>query len=170
MLIDVTPHRTLNTSKGVVKCPQLKGDTEETILDELSSQKVTSVKRISITKSSETIQTNTLILTFSTSTVPKVIQFGYLNVKVNVYVPNPLRCFLCQRFGHHEQKCQSKAPVCGKCAGVHRTESCPGLSENNPQKCAGCGGDHPAYAKTCPKWQTEKEILRVKYTTIITFQ
>ena len=28
-----------------------------------------------------------------------------MQVKVDVYIPNPLRCYNCQVFGHHENKC-----------------------------------------------------------------
>ena len=37
-----------------------------------------------------------------------------MQVKVDVYIPNPLRCYSCQVFGHHENKC-GRHPVCCNC-------------------------------------------------------
>ena len=77
-----------------------------------------------------------------------------------MYIPNPLRCFECQRFGHHEDRCTA-APVCAKCGkegfcGV-RSENCKG-----PINCVNCGKDHPAYSNKCEVWLKEKEIMKLK--------
>ena len=36
-------------------------------------------------------------------------------------------------------------------------------------RCMNCDGAHQAYSKSCPMWQTEKEVLRVKHTQNISF-
>ena len=105
--VKVTPHQSLNSSKGVIRCPDLSGLDEEEILTELTPQEVSNVRRISFSKDGKRIPTNTLVLTFSTPHLPKTIKVGYLVVRVNVYIPNPLRCYNCQKFGHHENRCQS---------------------------------------------------------------
>ena len=38
-----------------------------------------------------------------------------------------------------------------------------------PAKCFNCKEDHPANSKQCQAWNTEKEILKVKYTRNISF-
>jgi len=48
--------------------------------------------------------TYTFIVTFRTSSIPKHIKIGYLHVPVELYIPNPLRCFSCQKFGHSKKK------------------------------------------------------------------
>ena len=35
-----------------------------------------------------------------------VITVGYLKVKVALFVPNPMRCFNCNTFGHTSQRCK----------------------------------------------------------------
>ena len=40
-----------------------------------------------------------------------------ISVNVEVYVPNPLRCYNCQFFGHHESRCTRKK-VCANCGEV----------------------------------------------------
>ena len=61
---------------------------------------------------------NTLFFTFCNANLPKDIRKGYLRVKVDPYVPNPLHCFKCQKYGHGAQRCSSAA-VCPKCALEH---------------------------------------------------
>ncbi|GFX07142.1 hypothetical protein TNCV_4268941 [Trichonephila clavipes] len=39
-----------------------------------------------------------MILTFNNPNLPATVKAGYLNCKIRPYVPNPLRCFKCQRF------------------------------------------------------------------------
>ena len=165
--IKAFPHPSLNSSKGVIRCPDLSGVPEEEILRELTPQEVSGVRRISFPKDNKRIPTNTIVLTFSTPNLPKTIKVGYLIVKVQVYVPNPLRCFKCQRFGHHESRCTSDIERCKKCgvdADFHSEFNCP-----NELKCVNCGGPHEVTSKSCPAWIKEKEILKVKYTKNIPF-
>ena len=61
----------------------------------------------------ETINTNTYILNFDTSKLPHEIKVGYIKIKVETYIPNTLRCFNCQRFGHRQERC-TRPPVCGR--------------------------------------------------------
>lgn len=43
--------------------------------------------------------TNTYILNFNTPKPPTEIKIGYMIEKVEVYIPNPLRCHNCQKLG-----------------------------------------------------------------------
>ena len=86
--------------------------------------------------------------------------------KVEQFVPNPLRCYRCQKYGHHEDSCRGRK-VCGKCG-----QRDPGHHMNEcefPYKCTNCGGDHPVYARSCHIWRREKEILAVKYKNNIPY-
>ena len=71
---------------------------------------------MTVKKDTEKIPTSTLFLTFSTRDLPKEITVGYLEVKVALFVPNPMRCFNCNKFGHMSQRCKvaAKCPGCGK--------------------------------------------------------
>ncbi|GFS53294.1 RNA-directed DNA polymerase from mobile element jockey [Trichonephila clavipes] len=44
-------------------------------------------------------------------------QKSYLRCSVRPYIPNPLRCFQCQRFGHSKPTCRGK-PTCARCGAV----------------------------------------------------
>ena len=62
---------------------------------------VTDVRRITVRRDGETKLTNTYVLTFNSPNRPTVVIIGFIQVKVDVYIPNPLRCYHCQVFGHH---------------------------------------------------------------------
>ena len=116
---------------------------------------VLNVRRIIIKRDGDTIKTGTYILTFSRPTPPRKLRVGYLSVEVDLFIPNPLHCFQCQKFGHGRDSCKGKA-ICFRC-GQDGHDNC-----QNPAKCINCKGDHPATSKDCPVWKKEKEVQRVK--------
>ena len=87
-------------------------------------------------------------------------------MNVEVYIPNPRRCYNCQVFGHHEDNCLKK-PVCGNCGGEKHCSDVRNCNET--AKCANCNGNHPVSSCDCPSWKKEKEILTIKYKRSITF-
>ena len=94
------PHEKLNTSKGVIRSRELVLATEEEMLVALGKQGVTNIRRISIRKGEEGIQTNTYILTFNQPHTPKEVMIGYCLERVEQYIPAALKCFKCQKYGH----------------------------------------------------------------------
>ncbi|GFU66286.1 uncharacterized protein TNCV_464661 [Trichonephila clavipes] len=50
-------------------------------------------------------------------TLPQTIKAGYLNCKIRPYIPNHLRCFKCQKFGHSQTACGGQL-TCSRCASV----------------------------------------------------
>ena len=126
----------------------------------------------SVTRDGVKRETNTIILNFQTAIIPKVLKVGYLKVPVDLSIPNPLQCYSCFKFGHHESRYSSNAnsKFCRRCG--------EGLSDH-PSPCANdcqkkckrvsCGGEHMATSRTCPVWQRE-EIVSVKYREGLPFQ
>ena len=155
--VKVSPHRTLNSSKFVIKCEELDKMEEDEIKKELQPQGIIAVKRISIRYS-------LYVLTIKGQTVPKRINIGYLKKETRPYIPNPQRCFQCQKFGHTTNSCKGKA-VCAGCGEEgHNLDDC-----KNEPKCVNCQGDHVAISRDCPKWKIEKDIVTLKYTEKISF-
>ena len=97
--IKVSPHRSLNSCKGVVRSFDLAKMDKDELLAGLATQNVVDVWNISVTRNGEKQRTNTLIVTFAQATPPKEINAGYLKIPVQQYYPSPLRCFKCQKFG-----------------------------------------------------------------------
>ena len=61
--VRVSIHKTLNSSRGVIRCRDLADMTEVEILDELKDQGVVGVNRVTLKKEGKVIPTNTLFLT-----------------------------------------------------------------------------------------------------------
>ena len=158
--VDAEPHRSLNTSKGVIRDfhQDLRDTTDDQIKQELSSQGVEKVSRFILKKDGKEIKTNTLFLTFDTHKPPEKLKIGYYITNVQPYIPNPLRCFQCQKFGHSKKFCKNEI-ACWKCGKVgHDGGDC----KSETVCCLNCNGDHFASSKSCPIWQQEKDIQRVK--------
>ncbi|GFU50694.1 uncharacterized protein TNCV_240821 [Trichonephila clavipes] len=129
--VNVSPHKTLNLCRGVISEPDLLSAPESEILEGFSDQGV--------------IQ------------LPTTVKAGYLNCKIRAYIPNPLRCFKCQRFGHSQIACSGQL-TCSRCASVgHSSADC-----SLEQKCVNCSQPHSSDSKQSPKWKAEKEIQAIK--------
>ena len=163
--VEVRAHPFLNSSKGIIKSRDLELCTEEEIAEELKDQGVTSVYRIKIRKDKKIIETSTLILTFNKPEIPKEIKAGFLNIKVEIYIPNPMRCNNCQKFGHLKKHCK-KNEICPRCGEEgHTLETC-----TETAKCINCKGNHLSFSKSCPRWLEEKEIQKIKTLKKINYQ
>ena len=161
--VRVSPHRSKNSCRGVIWCRELRGMTDEEIQEELKTHNVTYVKRILLER--RTKQSDMLILTFGNTTLPKSIKIGYMSVVVRQYIPNPLRCFKCQRFGHGTNSCRG-TEICAKCGkGDHSDNLC---IEQKPS-CINCKGEHSASDRNCPKYLEQKSILRIKFSEGVSF-
>ena len=162
--ISPSPHRSLNSSKGVIRCPDLRDMTSDEILTELKPQGVSEVRRLTLTRPDGPLLTNTYFLTFNSPNPPSHIQAGYLQISVSPYIPNPLRCYKCQRYGHGKNFCRSHER-CANCGDQNHT-----LTDCKVNSCCIiCTGPHPASSKDCPQWKKEKEIIKIKFTQKITY-
>lgn len=164
LAVTVSPHRSLNSCKGIVRSYDLAHTEEAESVSELSSQGVTAVRPIFVTRDGQKKRTNTCIVTFGSPTIPTTLKIGYLKVTVDKFYPSPLRCFSCQRFGHHRAACKHAA-VCALCSLPHHGQSpCEG-----PKLCANCKGEHAAFDKTCPRWQLETAIVKARIDGNLSF-
>jgi hypothetical protein len=158
----ISPHNTLNSSKGVIRCQSLQHMNDEEILEGLAEQGITGIRRITSTRNGIQVPTRLIILTFDTPKPPQSIKVGYEVVEVEQYIPNPLRCTRCQRYGHHHTRCDSRKPItCSVCGDKDHTSTPESPCKATP-KCANCAGPHPAYSRECPYYVKEKQILRIK--------
>ena len=127
--------------------------TEEEIASALGKQGVTDIRRISIRKGKEQIQTNTYILTFNLPHTSKEVKISYCLERVEQYIPVSLRCFKCQKYGHHKKACRGRQ-TCAKCGEKdldYMEEDC--LKEI---RCANCRQDHLVYTRSCDVYKKLK--------------
>ena len=135
-------------------------------MEELKPQGVVGCTNITIRSDTGDLRkTSTFILTFHSATPPKYIYVAdYIRVPIAPYIPNPLRCFSFQKFGHGHKNCKGNK-VCARCAMPdHDSDHC-----TNQPKCADCKGEHPAYSKECPSWLRERKVQQVKAENGVSF-
>lgn len=164
--IEITEHHTLNKSRGTIFCPDLKMHTDEEIVSELKHEHVTEVKRIKRrNKKGELEDSGAFILTFNLGNLPTSIDAGIHCCRVQQYIPPPLRCMNCLKFGHKKTACKGNQ-ICASCANLYhdRSQCQQGL------RCVVCRGDHHALSRNCPVYKDEFEIQRMKVTEKITYR
>ena len=89
--ITVSAHRTKNSTRGIVFCPDLEGIDDEEIADGLSHFGVTQARRIMSRKDGGLVPTHNVVLTFDGLDLPREVTLGYVVVKVRqLWTPNGL--------------------------------------------------------------------------------
>ena len=156
--IKVSPHTTKNSCRGVVSCRDLRDVPEDEILAGLTDQGVTEVKKMFRRGNNESTDSGTFLLVFAGTTLPEKVHVGWMAIRVRPFVPNPTRCFRCQAFGHIAGSCRG-TERCGRCSEEgHSSAAC----EAAKPKCAGCGNEHEAWSRSCPKLTEAKQAQKKK--------
>ncbi|XP_055936826.1 uncharacterized protein LOC129966428 [Argiope bruennichi] len=162
--VTISPHTSLNTSQGVITCGEIFNLPLDYIQEELKPQGVIKVRRITIRREGQILETKHHILTFKSPKLPDFIYAGYIKLPVRPYIPNPLRCFKCQRFGHSKANCRGTV-TCARCSEKgHESQQC-----SAPEKCVNCKGEHTSFSRLCPRWKLEKQITTTKIKEEISY-
>lgn len=164
--VSVYEHPRLNTSRGVVSCFDFTFMTDDEILEGLQDQHVVAIKRFTrrIPNCTKPVNTASAILTFNMPHLPEKVHLAFQTSNVRPFIPAPLRCYKCQKYGHGSFTCR-QSEACGKCAQPSHGEAavCP-----NAPSCANCNESHPAWSRSCPVYVKEAEIQRIKTVEKIT--
>lgn len=155
-IVEVIPHNTLNTCKGVIFCRDLLNCTIEEITEELQDQGVVDVRRLKTKRNGTLVETANHVLTFKRPNLPKEIKAAFHLLNVRPYIPQPTRCFNCQKIGHPASRC-ARIRTC-PCGLVHDDS----VSCRDPKKCVNCGGEHSAAYLNCPRMKEEAAIQKIK--------
>jgi len=153
----------IHSCKGTIVSRESCKCTNEGLKDWLAEFRVVIVFRIKL--KSEPLEL--LILTFRGQSLPNSVPVGFEWCRVRPYIPNPKRCFKCQKYGHIIKNCRSEER-CSWCGQTGHTHTKDDPCKNQP-KCTNCDQRHAAYDKTCPKWIIEKEVQRLKVVKNIDF-
>lgn len=96
-------------------------------MDDLKSKikggNVISVVRMKATKEGLKVDSESVLIHFEEGNLPRKVFLGFISYPVRAYVPKPLRCFNCQRFGHLAKNCKEKRR-CARCGGDHEYGKC----------------------------------------------
>ena len=92
-----------------------------------------------------------------------LIKLDYVKYNVRKFVPRPLICFSCGKYGHGSKACKEKEK-CLRCGSDRHSGGCDA-------KCLHCGtSDHSCTDKKCPKWTEESEICKIKAERDVSYQ
>lgn len=100
--------------------------------------------------------TGSVVLFFDAESLPERVSLGFQSFKVNTFIPRPIRCFKCQRYGHVASTCRGSRR-CPKCGEDHDFTDC-----TNEVSCCLCGGKHSAAFRGCKMYQDAFEIIKIK--------
>ena len=150
-------HGTLNFTKGVIYHPELQYSNKEEVKQELADQGVVEATPLG--------RRGAYLLKFKKSVLPPAVKVGYLVLNVKQFIPNPLRCYKCQRYGHGSRNCTRSVDTCDNCGDDGHTR----MECNEEPYCINCKGPHPSSSPKCPMWLKEKEVSRIRVERDVTF-
>ena len=103
-------------------------------------------------KNKDGAPTKTMLCTF-TGKIPDIVDLGeWGKYSTKTYYPEPLRCYNCQKYGHHKSACTANAR-CAVCSGRHNTAVCIAKHKEGIEtfpRCPNCREQHPAWSRRCP--------------------
>ena len=149
--VEVTKHVNLNSIKGTVILPKYDEDEEEIdkkMLFESLQMRYSNVEDLELynipNKKYPDSPLKVAKIKFQGQNLPsKIIVFGQ-NREIRPYVPSPLQCKNCSKFGHTTKKCFNQS-VCAYCSSSdHETKWKCGQA-----RCINCGQNHHSRSKEC---------------------
>ncbi|GBN69562.1 hypothetical protein AVEN_44600-1 [Araneus ventricosus] len=159
--VSISPHETLNTSKGVITCGELFHVALDEITEKLQSQGVSHVRRITIRRDGQIVNTKHLILTFSIAGICQ----GWVCASLcpTLYLQS-IAMFQVPAFRAFSNFLRSTLR-CARCAEVdHESIGCTAK-----EKCVNCKGDHTSFSPNCLAWTLEKEVVATKVKNQISY-
>lgn len=136
-------------------------ETDEAIIDELKEHGVVKVRNIPLKNSKGAARGPVFVLYFQKDEIPSQLRIAYEVVKVRPYVPEPLRCFRCNKLNHMAKDCRlpAEVKVCLNCGEIH--ELIKGIRCQREPKCVNCNGPHSSASKECTKFLMERDLLKL---------
>ena len=139
--------------------------TEEQILETIKNQGARKVINIKRGRNKEPTLSYKVI--FDGQLCPDSIDISKVWFPVREFVPPPLRCFKCQKYGHQVRNCRAEEDICQKCGGEGHTKLTfrddePPIVCPNQKKCANCNEKHEAGDPDCKDhqgWTTVQKLI-----------
>lgn len=129
------------------------------IKNKMKGGAITKVIRMTKNVNGTKKDTETVMLEFQGELIPKRVMLGLMSYMVREYIPKPMRCFKCQKFGHVAARCKEEQSRCARCGGKHEYGKC---GKGVQPKCCNCGGAHSAAYWGCEVMKREVEIQKMR--------
>ena len=150
----------LVTCKGIARGIHTSVDTKEFVDEAESLIKIIEARRIKKRSKNaegleELVDTEDMVVTFRGTTLPKYIKIHLFETKIQLYIPQPMQCKNCLRYGHSGNQCRGRKR-CSRCGEEHEHDAC-----TNEISCVFCKTNHVATSKTCDEFIRQKNIKRL---------
>lgn len=156
--------RNVGGCKGVISGIPMNVGMEE-LKRHIKGGEIVSAQRLKVTREGVKRDSETVLIEFEGENMPKKVYLGYMSYPVRLYVPKPMRCFNCQRFGHIANYCKEKKR-CARCGGEHDYGKC---GTGVQPKCCNCGGSHNVAYGGCEVMRQENKIQKIRVEKRITY-
>jgi len=123
--------------------------------------------RVSRREDGKIIPTTAVIIAYEHN-LPTSVNIGFMRHNVSVYIPLPIRCGNCQKYGHRTDQCKRDKPRCPRCTEAHDYSACTVPDEQI--KCSNCGENHSSAYRGCKKYREISAALRKAATENITYR
>lgn len=150
--------------RGVISGVPLS-ESVDAVKKSVKNAKVKEARRLKTKREGALTDSLSILLTFDEPLLPSRVYIGFMSYEVRLYIPPPLRCFKCQRYGHVAAVCKGKQR-CSKCSGEHEYGQC---TEDAKLKCCNCGGEHSSAYRGCEVSKRMQEVQRVKVTRGVSY-
>ena len=160
--VDVSRHDSLNYIQGTVVLPNIQEEeipSNRVLLESLKLRynNIHDIETYEITsRKDQNNKLKIMKIKFIGQSIPLKIKILGQNREVRPFVPKPLQCNKCFRYGHTYKRCTNKE-VCAVCGSQHHITDW----KCSHVKCVNCGLQHHAKSKTCEFYiyNTEIKIL-----------
>ena len=170
--VSMKKHDTLNSIQGTVVLPTFDDENQlpskYLLLDSLQ-KRYDNVEDIEVYKIQNRKYPNRSLqlakIKFIGQSLPQRIKIQGQNREVRPFVPKPLQCKSCLKFGHSESKCRG-VPVCAFCSSTEH----PTTWNCGTPKCINCGLGHHAKSKECTFYMYNTELKLLVSRTGMSFR
>ncbi len=94
-------------------------------------------RRLQVTREGVRKDSEYVVLDSEEEVLPKKVTLCFLSYSVREYIPKPMRCYNCQKFGYTAMTCKSRR----RCARCGEDNEYAQYHYEQP-KCCNCGGNH----------------------------
>jgi hypothetical protein len=106
------------------------------------------------------------VLTFDQRQPPDDVKVGYMKYTVKPWIPSPLKCQKCLKFGHTKNRCSDPKDLCRGCVKTKHDGQC---AETKCYHCESPKEEHQTFSNLCPVMKKEKRICQLKTEMSISF-
>ena len=93
--------------RGVISGIPL-GERLEELKKNIKGGKIEGIRRLQMVKDGVKVDSTSILLEFMDEVLPAKVMIDYMCYNVREYVPPPVRCYYCQRYGHIAKVCKGK--------------------------------------------------------------